>query len=767
MSGENAGVNIEAHEVVIAGNVVGRDNIVVIVNAPTPPSHETFPSQVAAGAWPALQGKNAGRTAELTELQADLRAGRGVILWGPTGIGKTRLALQLGAAHAAGLARAYLDLHGEALPSAQKLAEIAAQARQAFALAGSSSAVSGAERPLLLILDNAGDAPPDDAVWPPEGCRVIVTARHALVLTGLRTCRLAPFTPAEAVAFLRALEYPNTAYAVEIEAHAGAIAAACGGLPFVLEHAAGAFAHRPPGIGAADWIRRLAFPPAGRAPADEAMLRALTAQAARLPPADQPRWRQLALLPVPSSPALAGALWGVTEVEAGFVLDALWHAGLLEHAGGDRWHLHEITRRLLLGDLAPELRSAAERNLLNALDDPARRPALAVFLADCLFVAERRREAAQRAGASPPEQFLLGRVDPALEQKLESVLSQMLSAEGLHLPEQRTAAFWLIRLHWLGRLGFPALEVCLDLVGRFVSDPGKLEYLAAVITQALNTNPTDQQRATLLVHRGAKLGALGRLPEAEADYLAALPRLAGSNRRLAQACLGLGNIALFRCQAAPEADPSRGAWLQQAETYYRLGEGFARQGKPDESLQVTLLGQMSKAQALLKNWPAARQAYQSAFDTLRQWRARLPADELEDYTHYCLWALEKAGLTRELEAADAQARGQTAAARHSYWAALGAAEKIIHSLEKSPAPEALVVAYNNAGRMLMSLRDLGGLGSQAEAALLARACACWRAAERLAGQFGLEDDRGEAQAYLEKHCAALPAANYPGESQHE
>lgn len=741
MALEDHGVEMAAGgDITVAGDIVGRDKIVNIYtyyNLPQPKAR--LPAALpVTNEWPVFKGEFVGRASELAELEQQLTALDGVIIWGPAGVGKTQLALHLAQAYAGrqSLRCAYIDLQGtsrEPLSAAHAMARILAQVRRMPIASIGDNLMAGHYRgqlsktPAVLVLDNAGGEAQLEALWPPRGCKVIVTSRQQIVRDRLHTRRLQAFTPAEARAFLRQFRYAGTAYARRIGRYAAQIADLCGGLPFALEKASAAFAKLAPHETPAGWVKDFASPPVRLKRTGVEAERALQASAAQLSPVEQASWHMLALFPIAFDVAQAQMLFGMETAEVGELLHKLWQHSLIEHAGGSRYRLHELTRLYAEQQLTDVDRRLAEHNLVAGLIDRRQRYNRAKFLAEC-WLSSRWRP-------------------PRLEAELTQSLREMLMAPRLRLSERRTAAFRLTRLRWLDRLTDEEMAVGLDLIGRFVTHPDNLAYLSEAITQALQHDLSRQQQAILRVHRAAKLGAMGRFEQAEADYRQALGWLEGFHRQRAQAYLGLGNIALFRAQSAP-TPRRRAALLQQAVRRYREGERITRSAEPDVILRVTLYGHLSFAHACLSQWPQARRMCRTAFRILDQGKGRLAQ---ADYMHYYIWTLEKSSLVSELEGEAWKARGDAARARRQYAAALKEARRALTLLRRPGhfEAEALIAANNNAGRFLWQVQELaGGVGP----AMAAQACAYWREAEETAGRLGLEEYVAEAQSYLRQHC---------------
>jgi DNA-binding SARP family transcriptional activator/WD40 repeat protein len=193
---------------------------------------------------PGLEGGSpllAGRREELAKLQGRLakaREGRGclVALCGPRGIGKTRLAAEL--ARAALEARVEVAYAGAALPPDDALAVV--------------RRVAAIERPVLLVLDDAGDASPAvlaavaDLARSAEGRRLLVLVLHRQLelppaFAGLTACsiELGPLS-AEAVSEIARLYLPGAG----AEIPAQVLAAQSAGVPLGAHRAASEWAQQ-------------------------------------------------------------------------------------------------------------------------------------------------------------------------------------------------------------------------------------------------------------------------------------------------------------------------------------------------------------------------------------------------------------------------------------------------------------------------------------------------------------------------------------------
>jgi predicted ATPase/DNA-binding CsgD family transcriptional regulator len=219
------------------------------------------PAAARASGLPAALNHFVGRTRELDEVQALLSARRLVTLTGPAGIGKTRLALEVGRA---GGERYSDGIRVVDLTPARQDADIADRVLAALGVAQvpgqaalDSLAGQGVGRAILLILDNCEHVLRGSAVlvekllghWPEVG--VLATSREPLGVPGetvyqlqplavpdARNVELADVLAADAVQLLAdRVSSAGPAFSIT-EANAAAVALLCrrlDGLPLALE----------------------------------------------------------------------------------------------------------------------------------------------------------------------------------------------------------------------------------------------------------------------------------------------------------------------------------------------------------------------------------------------------------------------------------------------------------------------------------------------------------------------------------------------------
>lgn len=177
------------------------------VAAPVRPDIAPMQGFTSAGNLPPSLEPTFGRETALDELAGLLDGQRLVTLAGPSGIGKTRLLLALGAAQAPGWSDGvwWVELASLAPDTTEStaLCALLAQALQlGSAAAGSAVALGRALQPLrlLLLLDNAEHLLPQLAplvatlLLQAPSLRVVITSQEPLRISGEQVYRLAPLT---------------------------------------------------------------------------------------------------------------------------------------------------------------------------------------------------------------------------------------------------------------------------------------------------------------------------------------------------------------------------------------------------------------------------------------------------------------------------------------------------------------------------------------------------------------------------------------------
>jgi predicted ATPase/DNA-binding winged helix-turn-helix (wHTH) protein len=175
------------------------------VAVPVRPEAAAMPAAAVAGNLPHALDPIIGRETALAALAGLLGTQRVVTLAGPSGIGKTRLLLALGAAQApawpdGGWLVELAALAPEATDPASLCALLAQTLQLGAAAAGSTASLARALQPLrlLLLLDNAEHllpvlAPLVATLLPQApGLRIVVTSQEPLRIPGEQLFRLAP-----------------------------------------------------------------------------------------------------------------------------------------------------------------------------------------------------------------------------------------------------------------------------------------------------------------------------------------------------------------------------------------------------------------------------------------------------------------------------------------------------------------------------------------------------------------------------------------------
>ncbi|BCJ68674.1 ATP-binding protein [Polymorphospora rubra] len=234
------------------------------------------------------------------------------------------------------------------------------------------------DRQALVILDNAADEAQVRPLLPGPGHGlVIVTSRRTLAgLEGVHRIGLAPLSPAESAALLRAVA-GGAAERADPDT-VDEVARLCGNLPLALRIAGNRLASRPSWTMAhlaarlSDTDRRLANLTAG----DLAVEAAFALSYAQLSPPARQAFRRLALVPGPDFGAPVSAVLSRTDVTAAEdALDELVDLGLLQPGVGDRYQFHDLIRlfaRTRLHDEEPAAeRAAAQDRMVDWLLDVA------------------------------------------------------------------------------------------------------------------------------------------------------------------------------------------------------------------------------------------------------------------------------------------------------------------------------------------------------------------------------------------------------------
>lgn len=333
-----------------------------------------------------------GRSTALARLDALLIAGsapgaRSVVLTGPTGVGKTALAVHWAHRHRQRFVdgQFHLDLRGDGW--GEPVSPLDALQRLLTALGVRTDLIPAhltgvarlyravlADRQVLVILDNAGS---DEQMAPllPSGADsvALVTSRNGLGAGRPGRLRLGPLQPAESIELLGADLVATEPDATPRLAHL------CAHHPVVLRVAAAHVRSRP---GAAAAARLVSVLDTEAPDADVALGRIIDQVYDRLPVADRRLFRRLGAVGVPGvDHAAAAVLGGLSPDAARAALDRLRAAELVRESAADRYRLPDLVRgharrRAEREDRPAERERAAHRLLawcLDQADDAAAR----------------------------------------------------------------------------------------------------------------------------------------------------------------------------------------------------------------------------------------------------------------------------------------------------------------------------------------------------------------------------------------------------------
>lgn len=344
---------------------------------------------------PRPPGSLLGRDEDRARIVERLRSVRWVTLTGLGGVGKTRLALAVGARFEdGGEAVAYCDAVG--LRAVDELGPAVAQALGVDLLPHDRAARAPGPRlatvlarrkePLLLILDNlehlaatAGDVLGDWLARVPE-LRLLVTSRVALgksdevVVPVLPIGADSPESPAVALLIARANAPAGSPWRDD-RAALQRLAARLDGIPLALELAAGRAAFSSPGALAALLDERLSLGAADRDPLKRGASRdaAVAWSWGELPAAFRDALARLAVINGSFDLELAAAVIGGSRVAALEAMEVLARHSLLvseapvDAAAAPRQRLLETVRDFAMAQAEPEVLSAARDALAEAL----------------------------------------------------------------------------------------------------------------------------------------------------------------------------------------------------------------------------------------------------------------------------------------------------------------------------------------------------------------------------------------------------------------
>ncbi len=302
-----------------------------------------------------------GREAELADVRAAIESGSVTVavVRGAAGIGKTAFVLKL-ARELVPLysdAQIFLDLQGASatpLTPAQAMAHVIRAFQPENLLPESETELAELyqsvlrKRRVLLLMDNAAGPEQVEPLVPPEESLLLVTSRKPFHLPGLLIKDLDKMPSGEAQDLLLQSE-------PRIGEQADRIAGICGGLPFALEMAAGALAHRPR-LSPADYAQRLAEEKERLGLVDASLKLSYDQLSARL----SRRWSALAVFPASFDISAASAVWDLELTEAEVVLRRFVWSSLVEWKAG-RYRLHDLARVFAHRRASEEERAEAER----------------------------------------------------------------------------------------------------------------------------------------------------------------------------------------------------------------------------------------------------------------------------------------------------------------------------------------------------------------------------------------------------------------------
>ncbi|HKZ82726.1 MAG TPA: tetratricopeptide repeat protein [Anaerolineae bacterium] len=379
----SGGVDLDANQVTVGGDVAGRDIVKTIQEAPAV-------GVVGLHQLPPPPRDFTGREDELKELLDAIEHG-GVTICGAQGmggVGKTALALKLAEVLAPKYpdAQFFLDLKGaheqKPLTPAEAMAHVIRAYHPTAKLPDGEAELRGLYHTVLhgqralLLLDNARDAAQIEPLIPPSTCVLIVTSRQHFHVSGLRRTNLDALPHADACALLLKI-------ADRLGAHADEIAKLCGYLPLALTLAGKALAERID-LSPSEYARRLTDAKKRLELIDASLSLSYGLLGAEL----QKLWRMLAVFPDTFDRHAAAAVWDVEDDPAQDALSELLKYSLVDYLAspkgaeegtegtGGRYRLHDLTRLFADSRLGDAERAEAQKrhaehfkNVLSAADD--------------------------------------------------------------------------------------------------------------------------------------------------------------------------------------------------------------------------------------------------------------------------------------------------------------------------------------------------------------------------------------------------------------
>ncbi len=341
----SGGVNVDAQQVNIGGDVVGRDKIVQNITY-----EASTPIATSLHQLPPPPRDFTGREAELAELMAKAETDGVTIsgLQGMGGIGKTALALVLAEKLRPRYpdAQFYLDLKGadkQPLSVTTALTHVIRSYHPTAKLPEGEAELRGLylsaleDQRALLFMDNAADSAQVEPLIPPSSCFLLVTSRQHFALPGLFSKDLNTLPPDDARDLLLKI-------APRVHDQADVIAKLCGYLPLALRLAGSALAEWRT-LTPIEYVKRLE----DVQPRLELVEASLSLSYALLSKELQRAWCALAVFPGTFDLAAVMAVWQVDMKVAQDRLDRLVRYSLVEwNEFAQRAHLHDLAR--LFGD---------------------------------------------------------------------------------------------------------------------------------------------------------------------------------------------------------------------------------------------------------------------------------------------------------------------------------------------------------------------------------------------------------------------------------